>query len=100
MPRFSDTSLQASKPAIARKDRIKDPKNTRRTIDPAILEMFDVAKEKGMITTFDIWSAGLSIWLHRHLLPHLLPGPLPHPRRGGPGQHGTMRGQGLYYSFS
>jgi carbon-monoxide dehydrogenase catalytic subunit len=57
MPRFSDTSLQASKPAIARKDRIKDPKNTRRTIDPAILEMFDVAKEKGMITTFDIWSA-------------------------------------------
>ncbi len=57
MPRMSDTSLQASKPAVARKDRIKDTKNIKRTIDPAILEMFDVAKEKGIITTFDIWSA-------------------------------------------
>ncbi len=57
MPRMSDTSLQASKPAVARKDRIKDVKNIRRTIDPAILEMFDVAKEKGIHTSFDIWAA-------------------------------------------
>jgi carbon-monoxide dehydrogenase catalytic subunit len=57
MPRFSDTSLQNSKPSVARKDRIKDAKNVKRTIDPAILEMFDVAKEKGIITTFDRWSA-------------------------------------------
>lgn len=57
MPRFSDTSLQNSKPSVGRKDRIKDTKNVKRTIDPAILEMFDVAKEKGIITTFDIWSA-------------------------------------------
>ncbi len=57
MPRFSDTSLQNSKPSVARKDRIKDAKNVKRTIDPAILEMLDVAKEKNIITTFDRWVA-------------------------------------------
>jgi carbon-monoxide dehydrogenase catalytic subunit len=57
MPRFSDTSLQNSKPSAARKDRIKDPKNLKRTIDPAILEMLDVAKEKEYITVFDRWQA-------------------------------------------
>jgi carbon-monoxide dehydrogenase catalytic subunit len=57
MPRFSDTSLQNSKPSVARKDRIKDPKNVKRTIDPAALEMLDVTKEMNIITAFDRWSA-------------------------------------------
>ncbi|MGD0152886.1 MAG: anaerobic carbon-monoxide dehydrogenase catalytic subunit [Thermacetogeniaceae bacterium] len=57
MPRFSDTSLQNSKPSVARKDRVKDAKNVKRTIDPAILEMLDVTKEKNIITTFDRWAA-------------------------------------------
>ncbi len=57
MPRFADTSLQNSKPSVARKDRIKDAKNVKRTIDPAILEMLDVTKEKNIITTFDRWAA-------------------------------------------
>ncbi len=57
MPRFSDTSLQNSKPSVARQDRIKDAKNVKRTIDPAILEMLDVTKEKNVITTFDRWVA-------------------------------------------
>ncbi len=41
MPRFRDTSLQVSKPSVKRKDRIKDPKNIKRTVDPAALEMLD-----------------------------------------------------------
>jgi carbon-monoxide dehydrogenase catalytic subunit len=57
MPRFADTSLQSSKPAVGRKDRIKDPKNIKRTIDPAALEMLDVTKENNIITAFDRWSA-------------------------------------------
>jgi carbon-monoxide dehydrogenase catalytic subunit len=57
MPRLSDTSLQNSKPSVGRKDRIRDARNVKRTIDPAILEMLDVTKEKNIITTFDRWSA-------------------------------------------
>lgn len=57
MPRFADTFLQSSKPSVARKDRIKDAKNVKRTVDPAILEMLDAAKEKNIITTFDRWAA-------------------------------------------
>ncbi|MGB9826239.1 MAG: hypothetical protein ACPLRU_06170 [Desulfofundulus sp.] len=41
MPRYRDTSLQASKPSVKRRDRIKDPKDIRRTVDPAALEMLD-----------------------------------------------------------
>ena len=53
MPRFRDTSLQNSKPSVARKDRIKT-QNIKRTIDPAILEMLDVAQERAYFrTTFD-----------------------------------------------
>ncbi|NPV29818.1 MAG: hypothetical protein HPY58_09235 [Firmicutes bacterium] len=41
MPRFRDTSLQCSRPSVARKDRIRDPKDVRRTVDPAALEMLE-----------------------------------------------------------
>lgn len=57
MPRFSDTSLQNSKPSLDRKSRIKDPKNIKRTIDPAALEMLDYTTENNIITAFDRWSA-------------------------------------------
>ncbi len=57
MPRFSDTSLQNSKPAVDRKNRIKDPKNIMRTVDPAALEMLQYTKENNIITAFDRWSA-------------------------------------------
>ncbi|NPV30660.1 MAG: anaerobic carbon-monoxide dehydrogenase catalytic subunit [Firmicutes bacterium] len=57
MPRFSDTSLQNSKPSVDRKNRIKDPKNIKRTIDPAALEMLDYTTENNIITAFDRWSA-------------------------------------------
>ncbi len=57
MPRFRDTSLQNSKNTVARKERKKDPKNIRRTIDPAALEMIDHAKENNIITVFERWSA-------------------------------------------
>ena len=51
MPRFKDTSLTC-RPSD-KTPRVIDPKNTRRSVDPAVLEMFDVAKEKGVITAFD-----------------------------------------------
>ncbi|MFY9273263.1 MAG: anaerobic carbon-monoxide dehydrogenase catalytic subunit [Thermacetogeniaceae bacterium] len=57
MPRFSDTSLQNSKPSVERKKRIKDAKNIKRTIDPAALEMLDYTSENNIITAFDRWSA-------------------------------------------
>ncbi|MGB9791942.1 MAG: anaerobic carbon-monoxide dehydrogenase catalytic subunit [Thermacetogeniaceae bacterium] len=57
MPRFRDTSLQNSKPAVDRKNRIKDPKNILRTVDPAALEMLQYTKENNIITAFDRWSA-------------------------------------------
>lgn len=48
MPRFRDTSLQNSKNTVARKDRKKDPKNIKRTVDPAALEMLEylISKRK------------------------------------------------------
>ncbi|WP_066635919.1 anaerobic carbon-monoxide dehydrogenase catalytic subunit [Desulfolucanica intricata] len=51
MPRFRDTSLTC-RPS-SNTPRVVDPKNIKRTIDPAALEMFDVAKEKGVTTAFD-----------------------------------------------
>lgn len=57
MPRFRDTSLLNSKPSVARKDRVKEPKNIKRTVDPAALEMLDYTKENNIITAFDRWSA-------------------------------------------
>ena len=38
MPRFRDTELSLS-PSVPRKERVKDPKNIMRSVDPAALEM-------------------------------------------------------------
>lgn len=46
MPRFRDTSLQCSKPSVPRKQRIKNPREVRRTVDPAALEMLNYILEK------------------------------------------------------
>jgi len=51
MPRFKDPSLTC-RPSN-KTPRVVDPKNVKRTVDPAALEMLDVAKEKGIITAFD-----------------------------------------------
>ncbi|MDQ0287773.1 carbon-monoxide dehydrogenase catalytic subunit [Desulfofundulus luciae] len=50
MPRFRDHS-HTCRPSDA--PRVVDPKVVKRSIDPAVLEMIDVAKERGVITTFD-----------------------------------------------
>jgi len=50
MPRFRDLE-HTCRPSAA--PRVPDPKNLKRTIDPAALEMLDVAKERGIITAFD-----------------------------------------------
>ncbi|MGQ9558068.1 MAG: anaerobic carbon-monoxide dehydrogenase catalytic subunit [Desulfurispora sp.] len=50
MPRFSDPS-HTCRPSDA--PRVVDPKSVKRTIDPGVLEMIDIAKERGMITAFD-----------------------------------------------
>jgi len=50
MPRFNDPS-HTCKPSAA--PRVVDPKSVKRTVDPGILEMIDIAKERGMITAFD-----------------------------------------------
>ncbi|MHB8156180.1 MAG: anaerobic carbon-monoxide dehydrogenase catalytic subunit, partial [Desulfocucumaceae bacterium] len=50
MPRFSDTS-HTCKPSDA--PRVVDPKSIKRTVDPGVLELIDIAKERGMITAFD-----------------------------------------------
>ena len=50
MPRFRDPS-HTSKPSGA--PRVVDPKSIKRSIDPGVAEMIDVAKESGMITAFD-----------------------------------------------
>jgi carbon-monoxide dehydrogenase catalytic subunit len=57
MPRFSDTSLQNSKPSVDRKNRKKNVKDIKRTNDPAALEMLDYTIENNIITAFDRWSA-------------------------------------------
>ncbi len=50
MPRFKDPS-HTCKSSDA--PRVVDPKSARRSVDPAVLEMIDHAREKGVITTFD-----------------------------------------------
>jgi len=50
MPRFKDPS-HTSKPSD--KPRVFEPKNVKRSIDPAALEMIDKAQEQGIITAFD-----------------------------------------------
>jgi carbon-monoxide dehydrogenase catalytic subunit len=54
MPRFRDPA-HTSRPSSA--PRVVDPKVVKRTIDPAALEMLDVAKEAGVITYFDRFAA-------------------------------------------
>ena len=50
MPRFSDPN-HTCRPSAA--PRVVDPKSVKRTVDPGVLEMIDIAKERGMITAFD-----------------------------------------------
>ncbi|MDA8335517.1 MAG: anaerobic carbon-monoxide dehydrogenase catalytic subunit, partial [Peptococcaceae bacterium] len=50
MPRFRDPA-HTCRPSAA--PRVVDPKVVKRTIDPAALEMLDVAKERGVTTYFD-----------------------------------------------
>ncbi|MHB8916711.1 MAG: anaerobic carbon-monoxide dehydrogenase catalytic subunit [Desulfocucumaceae bacterium] len=50
MPRFKDPS-HTCRPSDA--PRVVDPKSVKRTVDPGVLEMIDIAKERGMITAFD-----------------------------------------------
>ncbi len=50
MPRFRDPN-HTCKPSDA--PRVFDPKNVKRTADPAALEMIDKAQEYGIITAFD-----------------------------------------------
>ncbi len=51
MPRFKDPSL-TSRPS-GKAPRVVDPKNIKRSIDPAVVEMIDVAQEQGVVTAFD-----------------------------------------------
>jgi len=51
MPRFRDTNL-THRPS-AKAPRVVDPKNIKRSVDPAVLEMIDVARENNVITAFD-----------------------------------------------
>ncbi len=50
MPRFKDAN-HTCKPSDA--PRVFEPKNVKRTSDPAALEMIDRAQEQGIITAFD-----------------------------------------------
>jgi len=54
MPRFKDPN-HTSRPSDA--PRVEEKKTRERTIDPAALEMLDVAKEKNVITAFDRFMA-------------------------------------------
>jgi len=56
MPRFKEWTL-TSTPSLGRKERVKDPKNPKRSVDPAALEMLDIAKEQGIITAYDRYVA-------------------------------------------
>lgn len=51
MPRYKDSSLTC-RPSD-KVPRVLDPKNIKRSVDPAVLEMIDVAKELGITTAFD-----------------------------------------------
>lgn len=50
MPRFRDSN-HTHRPSDA--PRVFEPKNVRRSSDPAVLEMIDIAQEQGIITAFD-----------------------------------------------
>ncbi len=50
MPRFRDLE-HTCRPSNA--PRVVDPKSTKRSLDPGVLELIDVAREKGVITSFD-----------------------------------------------
>ena len=52
MPRFRDTELSLT-PSVPRKERVKDPKNRMRSVDPAALEMLAKYKDSGIITSYD-----------------------------------------------
>ncbi len=56
MPRFRDTELSLS-PSVPRKERVKDPKNIMRSVDPAALEMLAHYKDSGIITGYDRYVA-------------------------------------------
>lgn len=51
MPRFRDTDLKLS-PSVPRKERVKDPKNIMRSVDPAALEMLAKYQDSGIITGY------------------------------------------------
>ncbi|MGB9802330.1 anaerobic carbon-monoxide dehydrogenase catalytic subunit [Desulfofundulus sp.] len=51
MPRFREPHL-TSRPSD-KTPRVIDPKSVKRSVDPAVLEMIDVAQEQGVITAFD-----------------------------------------------
>ena len=84
MPRFRDTELSLS-PSVPRKERVKDPKNIMRSVDPAALEMLAKYKDSGIITGFDRFchaAASVRFRLRRRLLQNLHPGSLPCKRDG------------------
>lgn len=56
MPRFRETTLKST-PSVPRKERIKDPKNVMRSVDPAALYMLEKAKEQNLISSFDRFAA-------------------------------------------
>ncbi|MEG0997584.1 MAG: anaerobic carbon-monoxide dehydrogenase catalytic subunit [Clostridiales bacterium] len=56
MPRFRDTDLNLA-PSVPRKERVKDPKNIMRSVDPAALEMLAKYKDEGIVTGFDRYAA-------------------------------------------
>lgn len=56
MPRFRDTDLNLS-PSVPRKERVKDPKNIMRSVDPAALEVLAKYKDKGIVTGYDRYAA-------------------------------------------
>lgn len=56
MPRFRDTDLTLS-PSVPRKERVKDPKNIMRSVDPAALDMLAKYQDSGIITGFQRYAA-------------------------------------------
>jgi len=50
MPRFRDPN-HTCQPSNA--PQVVEPKSIKRSVDPAVLQMIDLAKEKGIISTFD-----------------------------------------------
>ena len=56
MPRFRDTELSLS-PSVPRKERVKDPKNIMRSVDPAALKVLEHYQDSGVITGYDRYAA-------------------------------------------